>query len=117
MRKLFPALLLSLVVLFFPPLFAVLFAGMNGMAISFILFFAVNPVYFAALGYFCSLAVKMRWYLPLISAAVYILSMVILFDPTEKLWFIYAGLYLFISIAVGATAAIVKKSKRKENDA
>ncbi len=117
MKKVLYAVLLSLLVLFFPALLAVLFAGTNGMAICFILFFAVNPVFFAVLGYFCSLAFRTRWYLPLIAATVYVLSMIVLFDPTESAWYIYAGLYLFISLAVGVTAAVVKKSKAKENDA
>ena len=117
MKKVLYAVLLSLFVLFFPALLAVLFAGTNGMAICFILFFAVNPVYFAALGYFCSLSFKTRWYLPILSAVVYVLSMIVLFDPTETAWYIYAGLYLFISLAVGVTAALVKKSKSKENNA
>lgn len=117
MKKLLLALLPSLLMLFFPPLLAVLFAGMNGMAICFILFFAVNPVFFAALGLFCTSAFKTRWYLPILSAAVYVLSMLILFDPRETAWFIYAGLYLFVSLAVGLTAAVVKKIKSKENDA
>ena len=55
--------------------------------------------------------------LPILSAVVYVLSMIVLFDPKETAWYIYAGLYLFISLAVGVTAALVKKFKSKENNA
>ena len=115
MKKLLPALLLSLLVLFVPPLLAVLFAGMSGMAICFILFFAVNPIYFALLGVFALRAFQSRWYLPLLSAAVYILSMSILFTPRETAWLLYAAIYLFVSASVGAIYALVKKFKPKEN--
>lgn len=117
MKKLLLAAALCLLVLFFPPLLSVLFAGTNGMAICFILFFAVNPVFFALLGLFAARSVKTRWYLPVLAAAVYVLSMWVLFTPTETAWLLYAVIYLFIAIAVGLVAALVKKTKPKEIDA
>ena len=116
MKKLFPALILPLLLIFLPSLLTRLFAGTAGMAICFILFLAVNPVYFALLGIFCSRSVKTRWYLPPVSALIYVLTMCVVFTFTETAWYYYAAIYLFISLAVGAASAIIRKIKTKETD-
>ncbi|MDE6536839.1 MAG: hypothetical protein K2M13_02200 [Muribaculaceae bacterium] len=83
-------------------MFALLFAvarlasECSGMALCMILFFIINPIYSAILGYRCGKDVGRMWNLPLVSAIAFLAGTWIFFDIHE-LWFIaYAGLYLVI---------------------
>ncbi len=97
MKKTVTMLVISLVLLFVIPLLNVWFGGMNGMAICFLLFFMVNPIFFVLEGIFCSSTVKQHWWLPLASALIYLLSCWVLLDIGETAFLIYAGVYLAIS--------------------
>lgn len=68
----------------------------SGMALCMILFFIINPLYSAILGYRCGKDVRRMWNLPLVSAIAFLAGTWIFFDIHE-LWFIaYAVVYLII---------------------
>ena len=68
----------------------------SGMALCMILFFIINPMYSAILGYRCGKDVRRMWNLPLVSAIAFLAGTWIFFDIHE-LWFIaYAVVYLII---------------------
>ena len=87
----------------------------SGMALCMMLFFIVNPIYSAILGYRCGKDIKKMWNLPLVSAVAFLAGTWIFFNIHE-LWFIvYATVYL----AIGWTAMAISKhinSSNKGND-
>lgn len=106
---------LSLVILFALPLLVAKFAGTSGMALCFIMFFAVNPVFFIAEGIASGKSIKRRWFMPLLSAVIYLLSMWIVFDMGETAFALYSGIYLAIGVIVMLiTSAIYYISAKKE---
>ena len=72
------------------------------MAICLIQFFIVNPLFFVIEGILSGFTLKQYWWLPLASAAIYLLSSWLLFDMGESAFAVYAGLYL----AVGAVSML-----------
>ncbi len=94
MKKTLIWILLSLVILFIFPLLNVLFGGMNGMAICFLLFFGVNPLFFIVEGIVCGFSLRKHWWLPLVSTLLYLFSTWILLDMGELAFVLYAIIYL-----------------------
>ena len=98
-------LAVSILVMFALP-FAVarLASECSGMALCMLLFFIINPIYSALLGYRCGKNVGRMWNLPLVSAIAFLAGTWIFFDIHE-LWFIaYAIVYLiigWIAMAIG----------------
>ena len=83
----------------------------SGMALCMMLFFIVNPIYSAILGYRCGKDIKKMWNLPLVSALAFLAGTWIFFDIHE-LWFIvYATVYL----AIGWTAMAISKHINNSN--
>lgn len=105
-RTIFIWLAVTIVVMFALP-FAVarLASECSGMALCMILFFIINPIYSAILGYRCGRDVVRMWNLPLVSATAFLAGTWIFFDIHE-FWFIaYAGVYL----AIGYIAMFISK--------
>ncbi len=92
------------------PLFTVLWAGVNGMAICFLLFFAVNPIYSLVVGIFAGKDIKKRWWKPIISAILFLLGAWLFFAaPGETDFLYYTAIYLLIgALAMGITKLIKK---------
>lgn len=91
--------LLSAVVMLLLPWLAVTFIkGDGGMAVCFILFFAVNPIYSVTAGVFAGKNGKRPWSLPLISAALFLAGTWIFFDMGETAFILYAAVYLILGI-------------------
>ena len=87
----------SAAVMLLLPWAAVAFAKSDaGMAVTLLLFFAVDPVYSFILGIFAGKHMKEMWSLPVISATLFLLGTWIFFAPGEGAFVIYAGGYLVI---------------------
>lgn len=80
------------------PWLAVTFAGEAGMAICFILFYAVNPLFSIFCGVFAGSHWKRRWYLPLVSAGTFLLGTWLFFEMGEPAFLLYAGCYLALGM-------------------
>lgn len=78
------------------PWLAVTFAGTSGMAICFLLFFAVNPVFCAVCGFFAGKQIRQLWMLPLIVAILFLAGAWLFFDMGEPAFVQYCGTYLMI---------------------
>ena len=100
MKKSIKWVILSFIVLFILPFLAAKFAGSSGMALCYIMFFAVNPIFFIAEGIAAGNCIKKYWFMPLDSALIYILSMWIVFDMGESAFLLYAGTYFAIGTIV-----------------
>ncbi len=101
---------LSLVLLFGFPFLTAKFAGVSGMVLCFMMFSAVNPVFFAAEGIASGKNIKKHWFMPLVSALIYLLSMWVVFDMGETDFILYSGIYL----AIGTVAMLITSAVRSK---
>lgn len=83
----------------------------SGIALCMILFFIVNPIYSAILGFRCGKDIRRMWNLPLVSSIAFFAGTWLFFDIKEVWFIIYASVYLII----GWTAMGINKYLNKRN--
>ena len=105
MKKLTGWIVAAAVLMVGCPWLAVTFAGDAGMAICFILFFGVNPLFSAVSGAAAGGDIKQLWSLPVITAGLFLLGTWIFFELGEPAFFLYSGVYL----AIGFVAMLLSK--------
>lgn len=94
------------------PWLAVEFAGSAGMAVCFLLFFAINPMFSAVCGAFAGKNMKQLWALPLIVAGLYLMGVWMFFEMGETAFVLYCGCYLVIgAFAMGISYSVTKRKK------
>lgn len=93
------------------PWLAVTFAGDAGMAICFILFFALNPLFSAVCGFAAGKNLRRLWGLPLINAALFLAGTWIFFELGEPAFLLYGGCYLVIGAVCILLHALVRKRR------
>lgn len=94
------------------PWLAVEFAGSAGMAVCFLLFFAINPMFSAVCGAFAGKNMKQLWALPLIVAGLYLMGVWMFFEMGETAFVLYCGCYLVIgAVAMGISYSVTKRKK------
>lgn len=88
---------------------AYLFAPANaGMMLVVMSFLAINPVYSAVLGIGIGGQFKALWYLPLVNAAAYLITVCCMFGP-DSAFLIYACFYLLLGyLGVGIRKLVSK---------
>ena len=92
------------------PWFAVTFAGTAGMAICFILFFAINPLFSIVCGVFAGKNIKKLWMLPIFNAGAFLLGTWLFFEMGEPAFWLYCVVYLMIGIcAMLVTSAFYRR--------
>ena len=80
--------------LVFPWLAVTFIKGDGGMAVCFILFFAVNPIYAICSGAYAGKNIKIFWTLPIITALFFLLGTWLFFSMGEKsIYFICVGIF------------------------
>ena len=95
------------------PWMAVTFVkGDGGMAICFVLFFVLNPIYAICVGAAAGRDGRKLWALPVITALLFLIGTWLFFDWGEKAFFLYALIYLFLGIAAMLISMFIK---RREN--
>ncbi len=100
----------SMAVMLALPWLAVTFVkGDAGMAVCFLLFFAVNPVYSVITGVFAGKDVKHLWSLPIVSAVMFLTGTWIFFDMGETAFILYAVVYLALGIAAMLSSMVIRK--------
>lgn len=95
----------------FPFAVARLASEYSGMALCMILFFIVNPIYSAILGFRCGSNIRQMWNLPLVSSIAFLAGTWLFFDIKEVWFIIYASTYLII----GWTAMGISRYLRKQD--
>ena len=84
MKKIAFGLVISALIMLALPWLAVTFVkGDGGMAICFLLFFAVNPIYSVIIGAYAGKDVRMLWSLPVLSAIFFLAGTWVFFDRGE----------------------------------
>ena len=100
------------IVMLLLPWLAVRFVNADGqMAVCFILFFAVNPIYMIGTGIFAGQDIKGLWHLPVVSSVLFLLGVWIFFDMGETAFIIYAVGYLVLGILSMAASGIIRKRR------
>lgn len=106
--------IISTVIMLILPLLAISFVkGDAGMAVCFILFFAVNPIYSVITGVFASKNLKRLWGMPVVSAVLFLLGSWIFFSIGERAFILYAGVYLILGIAAMTISIIIQRNIQK----
>ena len=108
---------ISAVIMLLFPLCAVRFVnGDAGMAICFILFFAVNPIAAVFIGIATGRNMRIHWFQPLLLSVLFILGTWIFFDMGERAFLIYGTAYLVIGYVSALLTAFYTKKKCKRNE-
>lgn len=106
--------MISMVIMLVLPWLAVSFVkGDAGMAVCFILFFAVNPIYSVIMGVFSGKNIKSLWGMPVISAILFLLGSWIFFSIGEKAFILYAGVYLILGMAAMTISMIIHRKAQR----
>lgn len=103
----------AVVMLAFPWLAVTFVKGDAGMAVCFLLFFAVNPLYSVLIGAFAGKDVKHLWSLPVISAVLFLIGTWIFFDMGETAFILYAAVYLIIGIIAMLISMFIRKKTQE----
>lgn len=99
------------VMLAFPFAVARLASECSGMALCMILFFIVNPIYSAILGFRCGRNIRQMWNLPLVSSIAFLAGTWLFFDIKEVWFIIYTSVYLIIGwMAMGISRYLYNRN-------
>jgi len=90
------------------PWLAVTFAGDAGMAVCFLLFFVINPVFSAVCGAFAGRHPRQLWALPVLAAGLFLAGTWLFFEMGEPAFFVYSGVYLFIGLITMLISVLIK---------
>ena len=112
MKKLVAWTILAIILMIGCPWLAVKFAGSAGMAVCFILFFAVNPLFSAICGVFAGRNIKRLWSLPITTAILFLAGVWLFFEMGEPAFLLYCGCYLIIGIIAMLISNFVSKRKQ-----
>ena len=112
MKKLITWTILDILLMIGCPWLTVTFAGSVGMAICFILFFAINPFYSAVCGAFAGKDIKQLWALPIITAVLFPVGAWLFFEMGEPAFLLYCVCYLIIGIIAMLISAFMNKRKQ-----
>lgn len=82
--------------LLLPWLTVTLVKGDAGMAVCFLLFFAVDPVAAIAVGVFSGRNLRTAWFQPAVLAAFFLAGTWLVFSEGEPAFLLYAGVYLLL---------------------
>ena len=110
MKKLILWIIASAVIMLAFPWVAVTFIkGDGGMAVCFILFFVLNPIYVICAGVYAGKDKKRLWALPILTALFFLAGTWLFFDMGEKAFVLYALVYLFLGVVAMLISMFIKK--------
>lgn len=109
--KTWKLVLLSAAVMLGLPWLAVTFVpGDAGMAACFLLFFAVDPIYAVIAGIAAGTNGKRLWFLPILTALLFLAGAWMRFAPMDPAFLMYAAAYLLLGLlSMAITAAVCKR--------
>ena len=83
--------------------------GDAGMAVCFVLFFAVNPLFSIWAGWACVAGERGAWWGPMAVAGLFLAGVWAFFDLGEPAFFRYAAVYLALGWAAAGVRRFLKK--------
>ena len=111
MKKLIGLIIAILILMIGCPWLAVTFAGTAGMAVCFLLFYAINPLFSIACGVFAGKNIKKLWGFPIFNAGMFLVGTWLFFEMGELAFWLYCGVYLIIGICSMLVTAWLNKKK------
>ena len=111
MKKLIVMPILTLILMIGCPWLAVTFVGTAGMAVCFILFFAINPLFSIVCGVFAGKNVKKLWMFPIFNSGMFLVGTWLFFEIGEPAFLLYSGVYFVIGMFAMLITAWLNKSK------
>lgn len=88
MKKIIPWMIATAVIMLVFPWLSVTFIKVDsGMAVCFILFFAVNPIYAICAGAYAGKDIKKLWVLPVFTAVFFLVGTWLFFDMGKRYLF------------------------------
>lgn len=110
MKKIAPWFIASAVVMLAFPWLTVSFVkGDAGMAVCFLLFFAVNPIYAICAGAYAGRDITKSWALPALTAVLFLAGTWLFFDMGERLFLLYAAVYFLLGAASMLISMLIRK--------
>ncbi len=100
---------LAVIMLVLPWLAVTYVKGDAGMAVCFLLFFAINPICSVVIGGFAGKDIRHLWSLPAISAILFLCGTWIFFDMGEMAFILYAAVYLVLGVIAMLISMFIKK--------
>ena len=106
-RNILPTAVIAAVTLLLPWLSVTFVPGAAGMAVSFLLFFGVNPLLVIGAGILAGWRRQWRW--PAVMALAFLAGAWLVFAPGEAAFLLYAGAYLALGLAATALTRLVRR--------
>ncbi len=117
-RKIKIITLTGFILMFFVPLcITKLVRSDAGMAVCFILFFAVDPLFSIYVGIIAGKSLNESWYMPVIPVVIFVLSSWVVFDFFETAFIIYGAVYLIIGtiVMIICSSSLFKKNNNENS--
>ena len=108
MKKFILLILISVLLMIGCPFIAVKFASDAGMAVCFLLFYAVNPLFSVFCGIFSGADIRRMWSLPLINAVLFLAGVWIFFDLGEPAFLLYSAIYLGLGVVSMLVSSFIR---------
>ena len=109
----FGVLASAAVMLALPWLAAVFVKDDAGMAVCFLLFYAVNPLFSVTVGAYAGKDIRRLWGLPLMAAVMFPVGAWLFLDMGEAAFILYGAVYLVLgTAAMTVSMCITKKTQR-----
>ena len=103
---------LAIILMIGCPHLAVRYTGSAGMAVCFLLFFAINPLFSLACGAAAGKDIHRLWPLPVITAVLFLAGTWLFFELGEPAFWLYGGIYLAIGIAAMLAGHFLRRRKQ-----
>ena len=100
---------ISVVILFLGGPLSATFMGSGGMAFSFILFFALNPLFSVFSGVYAGLNIRKLWHIPISVFVWFLFGAWLFFEMGEMAFLLYGGCYFTISVISMLITYFIKK--------
>ena len=93
-------IIITVLIMVVLPWVIVVVAKAEAMGLVFLLFYAGYPLYSVFIGWRAGKDIKKRWFLPILSAGVFLLGTLLIFTPEEMMFYKFALVYLVVGILV-----------------
>ena len=110
-KNILALILIALVMLELPWLVLKLVQGPDALTAVLLLFFIVDPLFSIFLGVFAGRDAKSRWYLPVLTAALYVAGAWLFFDRGETAFLLYAAGYLALGLVAMLLTAFLRRRR------
>lgn len=106
-------LILTMAVMLLLPWAAVRFIQSDmGMATVFLLFFGIDPAYCVFSGYCAGKQIRLLWWLPLLSAVLFLAGTWLFFEMGEIAFLLYAGMDFLLGTAAMLVSLHLEKRRK-----